>query len=126
MRTRRFGSPSEDLATFDVTKSLKAKLVAAMLFLGASATSLAQSDQASGFPVLHNSSDTECEPHRQCTDEEFQQLVAAEKAKWAKTPKPIRDLCTASQTLPRLYDCVLGASVQWANLHPGQPMDWQQ
>jgi hypothetical protein len=98
-------------------------VIICVLFLMFS-TAFANDPIGTPFPILHNSSDMMCSPGTQCTEEEFQQNVSEIRNKWPGIPEQVRALCAPNQTYPSLYSCLLNASLQWLNSHPGMKADW--
>ena len=70
------------------------------------------------LPPVHNSPDTECDDHRQCTDEEFAGLTDSLGRQWAITPEELRSKCAGYTTYPSLEHCILAGSVSWLDKHP--------
>jgi hypothetical protein len=75
-------------------------------------------------PTIHNSSETECESHRQCTDEEFAGLVESLRRQWVLTPEEIRSKCAAYSTYPPLEHCILSESLSWLAKNPNGAAPW--
>lgn len=76
------------------------------------------------LPAVHNSSDTECGEHRQCTDEQFTGLLDSLGRQWAITPEELRSRCAGYTTYPSVEHCVLAESVPWLDKHPKEPAPW--
>ena len=76
------------------------------------------------LPPVHNSPDTECGEHRQCTDEEFAGLQDSLGRQWAITPEELRSGCVGNMTYPSLEHCILAGSVPWMDKHPRDPAPW--
>ncbi len=75
-------------------------------------------------PAIHNSLETECETHRQCTDAEFAGMVESLQRQWALTPEEIRSKCVAYSTYPPLEHCILSESVTWLAKNPNGEAPW--
>ena len=75
-------------------------------------------------PAIHNSSETECESHSQCTDAEFAGLADSLRRQWALTPEEIRSKCVAYLTYPPLEHCILSESVSWLAKNPNGAAPW--
>jgi hypothetical protein len=84
----------------------------------------APSSENSSVPVIHNSPDTECEDHKQCTDDEFEDLTDSLGRQWALMPEELRSKCTANATYPPLEHCILSESVSWLAKHPSEAAPW--
>ena len=82
------------------------------------------SPQSTSLPTLHNSPDTTCGDHRQCSDAEFAGLIEDSARQWALVPQEIKDKCATNPTYPSLEHCVLGESVPWMEKHPNDPVPW--
>jgi hypothetical protein len=80
--------------------------------------------EMSSVPAIHNSPDTECEDHMQCTDDEFKDLTDSLGRQWALMPQELRSKCTAYETYPPLEHCILGESVSWLAKHPSEEAPW--
>jgi hypothetical protein len=76
------------------------------------------------LPPVHNSPDTECDDHRQCTDEEFAGLTDSLGRQWAITPEELRSRCAGYTTYPSLEHCILAESVPWMGKHPKEAAPW--
>jgi hypothetical protein len=76
------------------------------------------------LPPLHNSPDTECDDHRQCTDEELAGLTDSLGRQWAITPEELRSRCAGYTTYPSLEHCILAESVPWLDKHPKDAAPW--
>jgi hypothetical protein len=76
------------------------------------------------LPPVHNSPDTECDDHRQCTDEEFAGLMDSLGRQWAITPEELRSGCAGFTTYPSLEHCILSKSVPWMDKHPKEAAPW--
>jgi hypothetical protein len=76
------------------------------------------------LPPLHNSPDTECDQHRQCTDEEFTGLTDSLGRQWSITPEELRSRCSGYTTYPSLEHCILAESVPWLDKHPKEAAPW--
>ncbi len=76
------------------------------------------------FPPVHNSPDTECAYHRQCTDDEFVGLLESLQRQWGLTPEWLRSKCVANYTYPSIEDCILNQTVSWLNTHPHEQAPW--
>jgi hypothetical protein len=76
------------------------------------------------FPPVHNSPDTECDDHRQCTDEEFASLKDSLGRQWAITPEELRSKCAGYTTYPSLEHCILAESVPWLDKRPKEAAPW--
>jgi hypothetical protein len=76
------------------------------------------------LPPVHNSPDTECDDHRQCTDEEFAGLADSLGRQWALTPEELRSRCAGYTTYPSLEHCILAESVPWLDKHPKEAAPW--
>jgi hypothetical protein len=76
------------------------------------------------LPPVHNSRDTECDHHRQCTDEEFAGLADSLGRQWAITPQELRSRCGGYTTYPSLEHCILAESVPWMDKHPKEAAPW--
>jgi hypothetical protein len=76
------------------------------------------------LPPVHNSPDTECDDHRQCTDEEFAGLTDSLGRQWAITPEELRSRCAGYTTYPSLEHCILAESVPWMDKHPKEAAPW--
>jgi hypothetical protein len=85
---------------------------------------LPSSFKSSSVPVIHNSPDTECEDHKQCTDDEFKDLTDSLGRQWALTPEELRSKCVAYATYPPLEHCILSESVSWLAKHPNEAAPW--
>ena len=76
------------------------------------------------LPAVHNSPETECDDHRQCTDEEFAGLTDSLGRQWAITPEELRSRCAGYSTYPSLEHCILAESVPWLDKHPKEAAPW--
>lgn len=76
------------------------------------------------LPNIHNSPDTECAPHRQCTEEEFADLLNSLRRQWALSPEWLRTKCASNETYPKIEDCILKETVSWLNVHSEQQAPW--
>ncbi|HTZ60011.1 MAG TPA: YSIRK-type signal peptide-containing protein [Acidobacteriaceae bacterium] len=84
----------------------------------------ASSSVATPLPSVHNSTDTECDNHRQCTDDEFAGLVDSLRRQWAITPEELRSKCAVDSTYPSLEHCILTETVPWLDKHPNGAVPW--
>lgn len=76
------------------------------------------------LPAIHNSPDTECNNRKQCTDEEFADLVDSLRRQWTITPEELRSKCTGYSTYPSLEHCILVGTVSWLDKHPKGEAPW--
>jgi hypothetical protein len=76
------------------------------------------------MPALHNSADTECADHSQCSAAEFSSLLETMQRQWALVPQDIRSKCAENVTYPTLEHCVLQTSIPWMDKHPNEPVPW--
>jgi hypothetical protein len=76
------------------------------------------------LPATHNSTDTECESGRPCTDEEFASLLDSLRRQWALTPQEIQAKCVSYSTYPTVEHCVLTETVSWLAKHPNEAAPW--
>jgi hypothetical protein len=88
------------------------------------ATQKPSSPALTPLPAIHNSTDTECGDHRQCSDSEFAGLADNLRRQWALVPGEIRTQCSAYSTYPPLEHCILSKSISWMAKHPNDPAPW--
>jgi hypothetical protein len=93
-------------------------------FAPAPAPAPAPASAITSLPPVHNSPDTECDDHRQCTDEEFAGLRDSLGRQWAITPQELRSGCAGYTTYPSLEHCILVESVPWMDKHPKEAAPW--
>jgi hypothetical protein len=84
----------------------------------------APSSEMTPLPAIHNSLDTECKSHKQCTDEEFAGLVDSLRRQWTITPEELRSKCARYSTYPSLEHCILVGTVSWFDKHPNGEAPW--
>jgi|ERR1700678_1954173 hypothetical protein len=84
----------------------------------------APSSEMTPLPAIHNSPDTECNNHKQCTGEEFAGLVDSLRRQWAITPEELRSRCSGYSTYPSLEHCILVGTVSWFEKHPNGEAPW--
>ena len=84
----------------------------------------APSSEMTPLPAVHNSPDTECNNHQQCTDEEFAGLVDSLRRQWTITPEELRSKCVGYSTYPSLEHCILVGTVSWLDKHPNGEAPW--
>ena len=84
----------------------------------------APSSEMTPLPAIHNSPDTECNNHKQCTGEEFAGLVDSLRRQWAITPEELRSRCSGYSTYPSLEHCILVGTVSWFEKHPNREAPW--
>ena len=84
----------------------------------------APSSEMTPLPAIHNSPDTECNDRKQCTDEEFADLVDSLRRQWTITPEELRSKCAGYSTYPSLEHCILVGTVSWLGTHPNGEAPW--
>ena len=84
----------------------------------------APSSEMTPLPAIHNSPDTECSDHKQCTDEEFAGLVDSLRRQWTIAPEELRSKCAGYSTYPSLEHCILEGTVSWLDKHPNGEAPW--
>jgi hypothetical protein len=84
----------------------------------------APSSEMTPLPAIHNSPDTECNNHKQCTGEEFAGLVDSLRRQWTITPEELRSRCSGYSTYPSVEHCVLVGTVSWFEKHPNGEAPW--
>lgn len=82
------------------------------------------SASASPLPPIHNSSDTLCEPGRQCNGQEFSTALMDLQRRWALTPGWLRAKCLKNSTLPAMDDCLIRHTVAWLKTNEGADTPW--
>ena len=84
----------------------------------------APSSEMTPLPAIHNSPDTECNDRKQCTEEEFADLVDSLRRQWTITPEELRSKCAGYSTYPSLEHCILVGTVSWLGTHPNGEAPW--
>ena len=74
------------------------------------------------LPPVHNSPDTECDDHRQCTDEEFAGLMDSLGRQWAITPEESVRYWLYDD--PSLEKWILAESVPGLDKRPKEAAPW--
>jgi hypothetical protein len=76
------------------------------------------------LPAIHNSLDTHCSYQRQCTSEEFVELLETLRRQWALTPEWLRFRCLENSTYNTMESCILRQTTDWFGTHPHAQAPW--
>lgn len=75
-------------------------------------------------PLITNSPGTQCAYNRQCSSEEFQEVVRSLGRQWALMPDWLRSQCVHSRTYPAVESCILARTAAFLTANPSAATPW--